>query len=286
MSRFGDIAEAYRRHAAAGGWEGVTYGLIYTCNCGWVDLGHLNPDSPRAQIGAANLWRAIRAGGPAVERYECSDAGMAQRMGMASLGGGFPVLIEPAHCHRERHERFADGQTGFAVTYRQDHGGYPGRPGVAGRYLVKHGLTLQQQRAVALAIFMQVSHDFERFQSGWPGRWLTDSGYSQEDLVSNLIGFTIAVGLVSKAEAIAACRPVSQATAERIWQSQGPVGANKNRRFEPVLLDSSYDDPLRRICGDDCAGAPRQFPAVFRQIRPARAGQEYRRLGAGPMLLP
>lgn len=286
MSRFADIAEAYRRHAAAGHWADVSYGLIYTCNCGWVDLGHLNPESARATIGAANLWRSIRAGGPAVERHECSAEGMAQRMGMASLGGGMPVLIEPAHCHRDRYYRFADGRTGFAVTYRQDHGGYPGRPGAAGRYLVKQGLTLQQQQSVALSIFMQISHEFEQFQAGWPGRWLTDSGYSQEDLVSNLIGFTIAVGLISKAGAIAACRPVSQATAERIWRDQGAVGANKNRSFEPALLDTAHDDPLRRICGDDCAGAARQFPPVFRQIRPARAGQEYLRLGSGPMILP
>jgi hypothetical protein len=23
------------------------YGLIYTCNCGWIDLGHLNPENKR-----------------------------------------------------------------------------------------------------------------------------------------------------------------------------------------------------------------------------------------------
>jgi hypothetical protein len=33
-------------------------GLIYTCNCGWLDLGHLSsPQEPRIEIGATNLWK-------------------------------------------------------------------------------------------------------------------------------------------------------------------------------------------------------------------------------------
>ena len=38
------------------------YGLIYTCNCGWIDLGHLNPENKRKEIGATNLWKQINAG--------------------------------------------------------------------------------------------------------------------------------------------------------------------------------------------------------------------------------
>jgi len=35
-------------------------GLIYTCNCGWIDLGHMSsPQEPRIEIGATNLWRQI-----------------------------------------------------------------------------------------------------------------------------------------------------------------------------------------------------------------------------------
>jgi hypothetical protein len=33
-------------------------GLMYTCNCGWLDLGHLSsPQEPRIEIGATNLWK-------------------------------------------------------------------------------------------------------------------------------------------------------------------------------------------------------------------------------------
>ncbi|BBA33855.1 hypothetical protein sS8_1901 [Methylocaldum marinum] len=35
---------------------GRKYGLIYTRKCGWVDLGHANPDGPD---GAKNLWDKI-----------------------------------------------------------------------------------------------------------------------------------------------------------------------------------------------------------------------------------
>ena len=35
---------------------GRKYGLIYTKKCGWIDLGHANPDGPD---GAKNLWKRI-----------------------------------------------------------------------------------------------------------------------------------------------------------------------------------------------------------------------------------
>lgn len=35
----------------------LSKGLIYTCNAGWIDLGHLNPCGSGREIGAANLWR-------------------------------------------------------------------------------------------------------------------------------------------------------------------------------------------------------------------------------------
>ena len=54
MSTFGDIKTGYERLKGA-----KNYGLIYTCNCGWLDLGHLNPDSNNSIIGAANLWSQV-----------------------------------------------------------------------------------------------------------------------------------------------------------------------------------------------------------------------------------
>ena len=41
-----------------------TYGLVYTCNLGWLDLGHMNPESTRPHTGASALWKEINTGGP------------------------------------------------------------------------------------------------------------------------------------------------------------------------------------------------------------------------------
>ena len=227
MSEFDDIKTAYDTFAASGDWGTVTYGLIYTCNAGWLDLGHLNPHSTRPMIGAANLWAAIRA-------------------------EGLPA--------------FRDNQRGFLVRFRMDHGGIPGRPGVERHYVVKFGLTDGQKRSAALSIFMDVSIHFEGFQ-GYA--FWKDSNFSQEDLVSNLIGFYIAVGAMTKAEAIRIAHPVSRTTAEAMWHRHGAVGATKNRTFRPHILETGRDDPILQQCIDECAGQPRAFPSQFQTIPPA-----------------
>jgi hypothetical protein len=238
MSKFEDILSAYAKYEETRNWGAVNYGLIYTCNGGWLDLGHLNPNSTRSEIGAANLWRSLLNEGPAMLRLNC-----AMEAPTILQAPGIAALRYFSNCANDPNERFADGSAGFSLRYRQDHGGYPGRPGREGKYLIKFGLTREQKKSVGLSIFMDVSHDFERFQNGALGRLLTDSGYSAEDLVSNLIGFYIAVGAITKTDAIAACHPVSRTTAERIWRNNGAVGSNKNFTFEPHLFNSWYSIP-------------------------------------------
>ncbi len=53
MSTIDSIKEAYHKFRVNGSWENVKHGLIYTCNGGWIDLGHLNPTSSRPTIGAS-----------------------------------------------------------------------------------------------------------------------------------------------------------------------------------------------------------------------------------------
>lgn len=60
-------------------------------------------------------------------------------------------------------------------------------------YSIRKGLTLTRKKEVALRIFMEVSLGFEAMQGSWPYSWVTDSGFSAEDLTSNLIGFYRAV---------------------------------------------------------------------------------------------
>ena len=59
---------------------GKQYGLVYTCNLGWLDLGHMNPREVRANAGASALWRQIQSGGR-----------MRPRRGAAGPLGGSPA---------------------------------------------------------------------------------------------------------------------------------------------------------------------------------------------------
>jgi len=182
-------------------------------------------------------------------------------------------------------DKLSSGSDAFQIYYRQDHGGIPGQPGRGIRYLVKKGLSEEQKKRVALSILMEVTVKFENLQraAGWFS--VTDSGYNQEDLVSNLIGFYIAVGEVSRVAAISACHPISDIAAKAIWDREGSVGSNKNTEWLPLFSDSTHhwkvvylSDVLTRIgrfsveCVDECARAPRTFPQIFQRITPIEKG--------------
>ena len=38
---------------------GGKFGIIYTCNCGWLDRGHLHTTSSRPGVGTASLWNSL-----------------------------------------------------------------------------------------------------------------------------------------------------------------------------------------------------------------------------------
>ena len=126
---------------------GRKYGLIYTKKCGWIDLGHANPE------GAKGLWNKI---------LNEKDEGSGK-------------------------------QEFFRISYQQMMGGKHIKVGVLKKFDIKKKINTSDKKSVALSIFLDVSHTFESVQSGWPFRWGTNSGYSAEDLVSNLIGFYQAV---------------------------------------------------------------------------------------------
>jgi hypothetical protein len=118
-----------------------------------------------------------------------------------------------------------------------------------------------------------VSLGFERMQGKFPfGMVSGDSSFSLEDLVSNLVGFYIAIGLATKSQVLNSARPVSKSAALQIWDRDGSVGSRKNREFTPQLsTDTSHDDG--RSCRDECFGQPRSLPAFLSSITPARKGQ-------------
>lgn len=238
MSKRGDIIDGTK----TSNWS-KKKGLIYTCNAGWIDLGHLNPYNSRPEIGAGNLWKNIVQEGMSAEIAKTKKSGLT----------------------------FKDGSDGFALVYRQDHAGYPFKPGKEGRYIIKNGLNLLQKQRVALSIFMEVSTRFEGFQNMLGLMRLTDSGFSQEDLVSNLIGFYIGIGSITQIAALKACKPVSDRTARKIWDSEGAVGKNKNKAWTPkYALSTCHDGPSQ--CIDECGSSPPVFPRIFQSVKPIPKG--------------
>jgi len=133
-------------------------------------------------------------------------------------------------------------------------------PGVTKHFVVRKGLANYVKQQVALAIFMEVSLGFESLQDSWAARTFakSDSGFSEEDLVSNIVGFYKALFPMIDIDAL--CKPVSVAASRAVWHASGPVGRNKNRRFEPVLHPCS-----------ECTTPP-AFPDQFKLIVPAVKG--------------
>jgi hypothetical protein len=191
--------------------------LIYTCNCGWVDLGHANPTRTlRPHIGAVTLWEDIQ-----------------KELGTRS-----------------------EYDSGFLVVYSQDMVKWRLSAAETGHYFVRSRLDLKQKKAIALAIFQEISMRFETMQGSFPyGIFSGDSSFSQEDLVSNLIGFYKAV--YPDIDFIGLCDPVSRESSKQVWKTSGGVGSRKNRTFKP----------LYKTC-TDCRGAP-TFPKELQEITAA-----------------
>lgn len=88
------------------------------------------------------------------------------------------------------------------------------------RFEVRLGLPLQEKKKIALAIFLDVSKAFESWQNNWFWSAFTNSGFSAEDLVSDLIGFYRAVD--TSTDFIGLCEPVDKNTALSIWDQVWP----------------------------------------------------------------
>lgn len=106
------------------------------------------------------------------------------------------------------------------------------------RWRIKKGRPLAQRHRIALAMMMTTAVSFEAMQDSPPLCWGIDSGFSAEDLVSDLLGFYRVVRpmnyfpwlqLVSKQEAL------------KRWDHYGAVGSYKNKLFRPLL----FPDPAK-----------------------------------------
>lgn len=80
----------------------------------------------------------------------------------------------------------------YTVTYAQSMYMDSGKRFGAGmhiRWRIKRGRSLEQRYSLALAMMMTTAVKFETMQASPPFGWAIDSGFSAEDLVSDLLGF-------------------------------------------------------------------------------------------------
>jgi Protein of unknown function (DUF4056) len=186
------------------------------------------------------------------------DLGHANPASASSLWGDITTSTTSWMCLNRPNEL-------VTIMYKQSMRKWGVERGITQRYGLAKQLTVDEQRSIALAIFMDVSIAFEGFQSSWPYNWVTDSGFSMEDLVSNLLGFYRA--LHPHIDYITPLEPVSKEQSLRIWDEYGAVGHNKNTTFKPTF----YPDPLMQ-CGIAATG---RLPHAVDTIKPAAFSSKF-----------
>jgi hypothetical protein len=144
------------------------------------------------------------------------------------------------------------------------------KAGIVKRFAIQKELSSENEqksiaKSIALAIFLDVSLKFESLQQNCFFHHVTNSGYSAEDLVSNLISFYRAV--CPQVDYIRICKPVSKEVALAIWDKCGAVGDTKNTKPEPIL----YPNPLIE-CGVSRRG---RLPWQLNTIKPALIGNKF-----------
>ncbi|WP_269584099.1 hypothetical protein [Roseibium sp. Sym1] len=253
--------------------DGNRRGLTYTCNCGWLDLGHMDPTSPQPFVGASDLWRQLRdattathcayilsstgpvAAPPTPTYLPAEDDGTCYEPGLLEMGLG--GISRPFF------------GPGFIVNYSQQ---VPARLGYHGRYLVRPRLTEELKKRIALTIMLRVSFAFEDLQhtADWLGI-ASGSGYAADDLTANVIGLLIAMGEVTLEEALASCHEVSKDAALYLWDNR-ERGLHREY-INPILHSdtrvpggSNQDGTTMMI--DECAGQPRRPPEFLTRIQP------------------
>lgn len=92
--------------------------------------------------------------------------------------------------------------------------------------------------SIILAIMISTASSFEQLQSSSAFSWYTDSGFSGEDLVSDLFGFYRCTIPGSYSRQV---KPVSYEAAVRRWDFYGSPGKYKNQGFRRVLFPDPDD---------------------------------------------
>lgn len=142
----------------------------------------------------------------------------------------------------EEHSFYLD-ENYFIVEYKQSMGtkkiGAAFKSGIETKWLVKKGLSEQEKKSIALSIMFHTSLKFEKLQGSFPSNIVTDSGFSAEDLISNLLGFYSVVEPGKNYKVLA--KPYSKEYSKKIWDYYGPVGKYKNEELKVIY----FPDPSK-----------------------------------------
>lgn len=140
----------------------------------------------------------------------------------------------------------ASGKDFYDVRYEQKMGVNRIRTGRFIIWKIKSGRSVEQRKSIALSMMMNAGVVFENWQPMPWFSWYTDSGFSGEDLVSDLFGF---YKVTSPKHYWNDLQIVSQESALRRWDHYGPIGSYKNSGFLPLL----FPEPVKRFT---CVRAP------------------------------
>lgn len=204
-------------------------GLIYTKKLGWIDLGHAQGNDARA---------------------------LKTKLDNESFAEYFEEFDEwyyPVSYHQEmgKNGKILDRKIAF-------------RTGISTQVMVKACLSPEAKARVALTIMYSTAKRFEAWQNSILFNWYTDSGYSAEDLVSDLVGFYRVFG--TGPDPLWLAEPVSYETALQIWDTYDPIGRYKNTHFSRLLFPTEppkkYGHPIKK-----------ELPSWLNYIKPL--GHEY-----------
>lgn len=106
--------------------------------------------------------------------------------------------------------------------------------GVHSPLMVRSCLSAEMKKRIALTIMKQTAWRFEAFQASSLVARFTDSGFSGEDLVSDLLGFYRVFG--GGIDPLILAMPTTKSYALSIWDHYGSIGSFKNKEFRPLLF--------------------------------------------------
>ncbi len=164
------------------------------------------------------------------------------------------------------------GRPGFKVETEMTHGIRFYTEGVYLDFYVKSGLGLYKKQRVALSMFRILAEKFEQFQAKWPRNWVTDSGWSEEDLPSDLLGFYWQVfgAIVDRDFIENECIVLDEETSKQVWEDTHGLKHGKGltpwtgtTHWKPLL---HHNECFRAKCKCDEKGAKYQWPAFFRRV--------------------